>query len=70
MIAASTTRMTLSSTPPYSAPGNSTVTAHKLPRPTRRGDDTFRWVKGHSGDEMNDLVDRLAVEESARAAVS
>ena len=23
---------------------------------------TFRWVKGHSGDEMNDLVDRLAVE--------
>jgi len=29
---------------------------------------TFRWVKGHSGDEMNDLVDRLAVEESARAA--
>lgn len=22
----------------------------------------FRWVKGHSGDPMNDLVDRLAVE--------
>jgi hypothetical protein len=22
----------------------------------------FRWVKGHSDDEMNDLVDRLAVE--------
>jgi len=22
---------------------------------------TFRWVKGHSGDRMNDLVDRLAV---------
>lgn len=21
----------------------------------------FRWVKGHSGDSMNDLVDRLAV---------
>ena len=35
-----------------------------------RGDVAFRWVKGHSGDEMNDLVDRLAVEESARAAVS
>ena len=33
-----------------------------------RGDVTFRWVKGHSGDEMNDLVDRLAVEESTRAA--
>jgi ribonuclease HI len=25
-------------------------------------DLTFRWVKGHSGDPMNDLVDRLAVE--------
>jgi len=25
------------------------------------GDVTFRWVKGHSGDRMNDLVDRLAV---------
>jgi ribonuclease HI len=27
-----------------------------------RSDVTFRWVKGHSGDPMNDLVDRLAVE--------
>jgi ribonuclease HI/uncharacterized phage-like protein YoqJ len=28
-----------------------------------RGDElTFRWIKGHSGDAMNDLVDRLAVE--------
>ncbi len=26
------------------------------------GDVTFRWVKGHSGDPMNDLVDQLAVE--------
>lgn len=26
-----------------------------------RRDVSFRWVKGHSGDEMNDLVDRLAV---------
>ena len=26
-----------------------------------RGDVTFRWVKGHGGDPMNDLVDRLAV---------
>ncbi len=27
-----------------------------------RGDVAFRWVKGHRGDAMNDLVDRLAVE--------
>ena len=27
-----------------------------------RGDVTFRWVKGHGADKMNDLVDRLAVE--------
>jgi ribonuclease HI len=26
-----------------------------------RGTVTFRWVKGHSGDPMNDLVDRMAV---------
>jgi ribonuclease HI len=26
-----------------------------------RGDIDFRWVKGHSGDTMNDLVDLLAV---------
>jgi ribonuclease HI len=25
----------------------------------------FRWVKGHSGDSMNDLVDALAVEATA-----
>jgi ribonuclease HI len=25
---------------------------------------TFRWVKGHSTDPTNDLVDRLAVEAS------
>jgi ribonuclease HI len=31
----------------------------------RRGDVTFRWVKGHSDDPMNDLVDRLAVEAAA-----
>jgi ribonuclease HI len=29
-----------------------------------RGDVTFRWVKGHSGDPLNDFVDRLAVEAS------
>ena len=29
-----------------------------------RGDVAFRWVKGHSGHPMNDLVDRLAVEAS------
>ncbi|MCB1284547.1 MAG: ribonuclease H [Microthrixaceae bacterium] len=28
----------------------------------RRDEITFAWVKGHSGDEMNDLVDRLAIE--------
>jgi len=27
-----------------------------------RGDVSFRWVKGHSGDPMNDVVDSLAVE--------
>lgn len=27
-----------------------------------RGDVTFRWVKGHSDDPMNDLVDAMAVE--------
>ena len=26
---------------------------------------TFRKVQGHSGDPMNDLVDRLAVEAAA-----
>jgi ribonuclease HI len=33
-----------------------------------RGEITFRWVKGHSGDRMNDLVDRLAVEAAASQA--
>jgi ribonuclease HI len=32
-----------------------------------RGDIAFRWVKGHSGDPMNDLVDRLAVEAAKQA---
>lgn len=27
---------------------------------------SFRWVKGHSGDRMNDLVDLLAVAEVVR----
>ncbi|MCC5951573.1 MAG: ribonuclease HI [Acidimicrobiia bacterium] len=27
----------------------------------RRGNVTFRWVKGHSGDPGNDVVDALAV---------
>ncbi len=26
-----------------------------------RGDVEFEWVKGHAGDEMNDIADRLAV---------
>jgi ribonuclease HI len=33
-----------------------------------RGEITFRWVKGHSGDRMNDLVDRLAVAAAASQA--
>ncbi|MCW0216491.1 MAG: ribonuclease HI [Pseudonocardia sp.] len=33
-----------------------------------RGNVSFRWVKGHSGDEMNDLVDQLAVEQSHAVA--
>ena len=33
-----------------------------------RGDVTFRWVKGHAGDPMNDLVDRLAVEAATTQA--
>jgi ribonuclease HI len=33
----------------------------------RRGNVEFEWVKGHSGDPMNDLVDALAVSESRRA---
>ena len=30
-----------------------------------RGNVEFRWVKGHSGDAMNDLVDELAVKAIA-----
>lgn len=33
-----------------------------------RGDVTFSWVKGHAGDPMNDLVDRLAVEAATTQA--
>ncbi|HEX5366533.1 MAG TPA: ribonuclease H [Acidimicrobiales bacterium] len=33
-----------------------------------RGDVTFRWVKGHSGHPMNDLVDLLAVEAAQTQA--
>jgi ribonuclease HI len=33
-----------------------------------RGDVSFRWVKGHSGDEMNDLVDRIAVQTGQQVA--
>lgn len=31
---------------------------------TSRDDVEFEWVKGHSGDEMNDVADRLAVAAS------
>jgi ribonuclease HI len=33
----------------------------------KRGDVTFRWVKGHSGDRLNDLVDEMAVAASLSA---
>ena len=29
---------------------------------------TFAWVKGHSGDRMNDLVDLLATQAAAGVA--
>ncbi|MDQ1723497.1 MAG: ribonuclease [Frankiaceae bacterium] len=35
-----------------------------------RGDVTFRWVKGHSGDPMNDLVDQLAVRAGKEQSAS
>ena len=31
-----------------------------------RGDVSFRWVKGHSGDRWNDEADRLAVQAAER----
>lgn len=31
----------------------------------RQVDISFRWVKGHSGDHLNDLVDQLAVAASS-----
>ena len=37
---------------------------------SREDEVAFRWVKGHSGDPMNDLVDRLAVEAAAKAATT
>ncbi len=33
---------------------------------SRQHEIEFQWVKGHSGDEMNDLVDAMAVEEAAK----
>lgn len=35
---------------------------------SRGAEITFSWVKGHSGDPMNDFVDGLAVEAAMRAA--
>ena len=36
----------------------------------RAGEITFRWVKGHSGQPMNDLVDRLAVAAAQEAGLT
>lgn len=35
---------------------------------SRSDEITFGWVKGHSGDEMNDVVDRLATEAARTQA--
>ena len=32
-----------------------------------RGAVVFQWIKGHSGHEVNDLVDKFAVAASLRA---
>lgn len=34
---------------------------------THKIDIDFRWIKGHSGVEMNELVDRLAVAQTKKA---
>jgi ribonuclease HI len=31
---------------------------------TQRGDVTFKWIKGHSGNKLNDRADKLAVQAS------
>jgi ribonuclease HI len=33
-----------------------------------RGDVAFRWVKGHSGQRLNELADQLAVDASRQQA--
>ncbi|MDQ1414198.1 MAG: ribonuclease [Acidimicrobiaceae bacterium] len=35
---------------------------------SRHGEVSFEWVRGHSGDPMNDVVDRLAVEAAQTQA--
>lgn len=35
---------------------------------SRNGDVSFRWVKGHGSDPLNDIVDRLAVRAALEQA--
>ena len=34
----------------------------------RKRDITWKWVRGHDGDPMNEYADRIANDEAARSA--